>query len=466
MVLSNCKLYFEGIMLYRKRSYDISQWITSGEKTALLVTGARQTGKTFLVRKCLEDQKKDYVEFNFIEHPEIPNMFSELEGMGASEILTRLSILSNHPLRKGETIIFFDEIQEYKEIATLIKFLVDEGSFRYILSGSLLGIELKGIRSTPVGYMRSIELFPLDLEEFFIALGISDSALEMLHSSFDDCIPVTEAVHKRLMNSFRNYMVVGGMPEAVQSFVNDSDFNKVMDIHNTIIPGYINDFSKYETENRRLRLRKIYDLIPAELASKNKRYLFNDLDRNYRPENYEASFEWLVNAGVAIPVYNVTEPRIPLLLNEKTNLFKLFMSDVGLLTTRYGKASVLSFLGGNYNLNCGAMYENFVAQELHAHGLDGYYFNSKKQGEVDFIVEYNLQAVPIEVKSGKDYQIHSALNNILSNRDYGIKKAFVLCNDNVKTNGPICYMPIYMSMFITDEKTSLPLAEEYKLTDI
>lgn len=453
-------------MLYRKRSKDISQWILSKEKTALLVTGARQTGKTFLIRQCLKEQGKQYVEFNFIERPEIPKMFKELEDMGSNQILTRLSVLSDRPLVKGETIIFFDEIQEYKDIATLIKFLVEDGSFRYILSGSLLGVELKGIRSTPVGYMKSIDLFPMDLEEFYIAMGLSNDAFEMLRSAFHNCKPITETIHNRLMNSFNYYMIVGGMPAAVQSFVDDSDINKVMEIHNTIILGYINDFSKHETENRRLRLRKIYDLIPAELASTNKRYVFNDLDRNFRPEKYDASFEWLVNSGVVIPVYNVTEPRIPLLLNEKSNLFKLFMSDVGLLTSQYGKATVLSFLSGNNNINCGAMYENYVAQELHAHGFNGYYFNSKKQGEVDFIIEYNLQAVPIEVKSGKDYQIHSALNNILSNQEYGIKKAFVLCNDNVRTEGPICYLPIYMSMFIINDDAKLPTPENQKLSDI
>lgn len=453
-------------MLFRKRSKDITRWLASEEKTALLVTGARQTGKTFLIRECLKAQEKDYIEFNFIERPEIPKMLKELEDMGATEILTRLSIMSDRPMVKGKTIIFFDEVQEYKEIATLIKFLVDEGSYRYILSGSLLGVELRGVRSTPVGYMRILELFPMDLEEFFIALGLSDDALNMLQTSFLEQKPITEAVHKRLMNSFRNYMVVGGMPAAVQSFVDNSDFNAVMDIHNSIIPGYKIDFSKYEKEDKRLKLGKIYDLIPAELAAKNKRYVFNDLDRNFRPEKYDASFEWLVNAGVAIPVYNVTEPRIPLLLNEKSNLFKFFMSDVGLLSSQYGKATVLSFLNENSNINYGAMYENFVAQELHAHGFKGYYFNSKKQGEVDFIIEYNLKAVPIEVKSGKDYQIHSALNTILSNREYEIDKAIVLCNDNVKTEGPITYMPIYMSMFIKNDDIKLQPSYQQSLTDI
>lgn len=453
-------------MLFRKRSKDIINWLNSTEKTALLVTGARQTGKTFLIRECLKSQKQDYIEFNFIERPEIPKMFKELEDMGAAEILTRLSFMSDRPLIKGKTVFFFDEVQEYKEIATLIKFLVDEGSFRYILSGSLLGVELRGIRSTPVGYMRYIEMFPLDLEEFFIALGLSDTAFEMLQTSFREQKPITEAVHKKLMNSFRNYMVVGGMPAAIQSFVDNSDLNAVMDIQNSIIPGYKIDFSKYEKEDKRLKLGKIYDLIPAELAAKNKRYVFNDLDRNFRPENYDASFEWLINAGVAIPVYNVTEPRIPLLLNEKSNLFKLFMSDVGLLSSQYGKATVLAFLSGNTNINYGAMYENFVAQELHAHGFKGYYFNSKKQGEVDFVIEHNLKAVPIEVKSGKDYQIHSALNNILSNRKYGIEKAIVLCNDNVKTDGPISYMPIYMSMFIKNDDVKLPSFSNLSLSGI
>ena len=453
-------------MLFRKRSEDIKKWITEKEKTALLVSGARQTGKTFLIRECLKELKISYVEFNFIERPDVVRLFSESKDLGAKDILVGLSFLSDKPMKKGETIIFFDEIQEYKEIATLIKFLVDEGSFRYILSGSLLGVELKGIRSTPVGYMKAVQMFPLDLEEYYMAMGLSEQALELLRTSYNEARAIPEAIHNRLMRGFMNYMIVGGMPQAVQSFVDDSDYSKVMDIHNTIIPGYGNDFSKYETEDKKLRLRKIYDLIPAELATKNKRYVFNNLDRNFRPENYESSFEWLVSAGVAIAVYNITEPKIPLMLNSKSNLFKLFMSDVGLLTTRYGKATIKSILDGNTTLNCGAMYENFVAQELNSHGFAPYYFNSKKQGEVDFVIEKNLQAVPIEVKSGKDYQIHSALNNILSDRNYGIKKAIVLCNDNLKVNGPVTYLPIYMTMFIKKDGEVLPKAEKLSLSDI
>ena len=340
-------------------------------------------------------------------------------------------------------------------IVTKIKFLVQEGSYRYVLSGSLLGVELTGLKSAPVGYLRSIEMYPMDFYEFTKALNIKDSTLKILEDAFNDEHEVDEFIHNRMIEAFKTYLLVGGMPEAVVSYVENGDYNKILGIHNKIIEQYKVDFTKYEIE-KRLTLIKTYELIPSELSDKNKRYIISDINEDAKFDRYENSFNWLIDAGVAIPTYNVSEPRLPIELNKKSNLFKLFLSDIGLLTSLYGKTTQLAIMNNDKSLNAGAIYENVVAQELNSHGYKCYYFNSHKQGEVDFLIEYRDKILPIEVKSGKDYLKHNALNNILDNRDYGIEKAFVLSNANVLKKDKIIYYPVYMLMFIDKNNEENP----------
>ncbi len=451
-------------MLWRKKQKDIIDWIHYDHK-ALLITGARQIGKTYIIREMLKQEKCDYVEFNLIEQSEIIEVLKTVSKNNSQVFLERLSIATDHKLVKGKTIIFFDEIQEYKEIVTKIKFLVEDGSFKYIFSGSLLGVELTNIKSAPIGYLNIIEMCPLDLEEYLIALNIKRETLDKLYESFKEKKMIDNFIHEKMLEAFRNYLVIGGMPEAVDSYIKYHDFNKICNIHFNIIKQNKMDFSKYEKE-KKLKLKKVYDLIPAELAEKNKRYIFKDIDKNIKYDRYENSFNWLIDAGVAIPIYNITEPRLPLIINKKSNLFKLFLSDVGLLTSLYGKTTQMAILNQNNSLNCGAIYENVVAQELNTHGYDGYFFNSHQQGELDFVIEYNDCVLPIEVKSGKNYQTHRALDNVTSNKSYGIKEAFVFSNGNISMKGNIVYYPIYMIMFIDKELVQTPKLEKIDLSDI
>lgn len=451
-------------MLWRKCQKEIIDWIKNDQK-ALLLTGARQIGKTYIIRNTLKEENCDYVEFNLIEQPELIQLFDDVSKNNCQSFLQRLTIATNHKLIKGKTIIFIDEIQKCKSIITKIKFLVEDSSFKYILSGSLLGVELVGLKSAPVGYMNTIKMYPMDFEEYLIALNIKQETINLIKQNFNNITKVDDFIHNKLMEAFRNYLVVGGMPEAVQSYINNGDLNKVTKIHLNIIEQYKVDFSKYEKEEK-LKLIKTYELIPSELADKNKRYTFSNLDPNLKFNRYENSFNWLIDAGVALPVYNITEPRLPIEMNKKSNLFKLFLSDIGLLSSLYGKTTKLAILSNNNSLNCGAIYENVIAQELYSHGFKEYYFNSHKQGELDFVVEYEDYICPIEVKSGKDYTKHSALNNVISNRDYKIKKAFVLSNDNVSQSGNIIYLPIYMIMFIDNTLENLPTLKALDLSDL
>jgi len=359
---------------------------------------------------------------------------------------------------------------------------VEYGRFRYIMSGSLLGVELTGLSSAPVGYMERLEMYPLDFEEFLQIYHISDAVMKILRKAYTERTPVDEVIHKRMLELFREYLVIGGMPAAVDLFRESGDINAVMREHQAIIDLYKLDFTQYEAEDRKLILTNTYELIPAELSEKNKRFKVADIDKNLRYERMVDSFVWLWKAGVAIPVFNVTEPAAPLLANKKNSLFKLFLSDVGLLTTMYGSVTKLKILNDDSDLNKGGIYENAVTTELVSKGIQPYYYNSKKHGEIDFVTEDGEGIVPIEVKSGKDYKRHSALTwfmgasagektgeAITPEAPFGdsddpgaegqgkkIRTAFVLSNANVEVVGDIVYLPVYMLLFATREEVEFP----------
>ena len=385
-------------MIVRNIEAELRRFFQSHEKKALLVTGARQVGKTYIIEALGRQAFSSFVRINFIENKQARSLFEGAEDSDA--LLLRLSALAEEELIPGQTLIFLDEVQECKEIVTAIKFLVEEGSYRYILSGSLLGVDLRDIRSVPVGYMDVLEMYPLDLAEFAQANGVAPRVLDALRESFETKTPVDPVIHEKMMELFRLYLIVGG------------------------------------------------------LNAKNKRFILKDLHDNFKFDRFRNSFLWLKDAGVALPTYSVKDPVSPLLLTKTANLFKLFLSDVGLLSAMYMDGIQLKILNREQDINFGSVYENAAAQELKAHGFDLYYFNSKKQGEVDFLVERTGQVLPLEIKSGKDYTKHAALNNLLENPAYAIPEAYVFHNGNVNVNGKITYYPIYLMMFL--EHPQLP----------
>lgn len=418
-------------------------------KKALLITGARQIGKTYIIRECLREKYSSVIEINFIENDDAKKLFSDFKE--TKDFLLRLSTITDKELIKGETVIFLDEVQECKEIVTAIKFLVEEGSYQYVLSGSLLGVELKDVRSVPVGYMSVFEMYPMDFEEFCMANHVSKVILDNLKECFTRELPVDELIHEKMMELFRLYLIVGGMPRPVQKYVDTNNLQYVMEEQRQIVKQYKQDIAKYDPANK-LYLEDIFDLIPSELNNKNKRFILKNLNENFKFSRYENSFIWLKDAGVALPVFCASEPVIPLLLSKSTNLFKLFLSDVGLLASMYADGIQLKILMKEVNMNFGAIYENVVAQELKCHGFDLYYYNNNRLGELDFVVEYKGDILPIEVKSGKSYERHAALSNCMENPRYDIKKAFVFCNENVKVKDKVIYYPIYMIIFLQKEE--------------
>ena len=435
--------------MYRKDSIIIEEWLKRSDK-ALLVTGARQIGKTWLIRE--EIAKSGYCKFevNFIDQPDLVDYLNVK--MSANEFLVKLKMIMPEDCKPQETVVFFDEIQKCPEIVTKIKFLVEEGSFKYVMSGSLLGVELKGITSVPVGYLTVLRMYPMDFEEFMIANNVSKTTLEMLKAKFETCQPVDEFIHQKLLSLFFIYLIVGGMPDAVKIYIATKDIREVDKVQRDIVTLYKEDFSQYESEDKKLKLISIYDIIPAELNKQNKKFVFTMLDKELKFDRYENSFLWLKDAGVALPVYNVEAPVIPLKASKSSNVFRLFSNDTGLLTSAYPAETKLELINKNSEVNNGAHFENAVAQQLTANGLEPYFCKKKNIGELDVLVEMDGKVVPIEVKSGKAYKAHKSLDNFMKISDYHIEKAYVLSVANMEQEGSVVYLPIYMCYLLKERK--------------
>ena len=435
-------------MLRREITTKIKEHLTGDKKNALLIDGARQVGKTYIIRAILNEISADYVEINFIENKNAKELFSDFND--TTDILNRISVLTDKELKKGKTIIFFDEVQEVKELVTAIKFLVEEGSYKYILSGSMLGVELQDIKSQPVGYLDEIKMYPMDFTEFIMSLGIKNDTIEIIKDCFKNGKKVDEVINDKLLKLFRLYCIVGGMPAVVSRYIETNDLNEVLNEQRNIMLKYREYIVKY-VDKEKIHIKAIFDNIPSELNKANKRFIYSNIGKNFRFNREHNNFVWLTDAGVANACFVVDELKVPLKLSKATNLFKLYQSDVGLLVSTYNKALQKSIVNNEDDINYGAIYENAVSQLLTAHGFELYYYNNKKRGELDFVLEYNDAVYIMEIKSGKTYNRHRALSNVVGENLYGIKEGYVFGNCNVYKDGNIQYYPIYMVDLIRSE---------------
>lgn len=445
-------------MLERKLYSRLTAWKNSEKKKAFCIIGARQIGKTTLVREFARNSYKYFAEINFITDPKASDIFRET--FDVETIITNLTAYLRKPLVPGETLIFFDEIQKCPQVRTAIKFLVEDGRFDYVESGSLLGVNFQDVPSFPVGFEEIHEMYPMDFEEFAIANGVQQETLSYLHDCFHSLKAVSESVHETMKKLFYAYIVVGGMPEAVQIFVDTHDVGKVINFQNSILSQYRLDIAQYAGNDDKIKIKAIFDSIPAQLDDKNRRFIVTSLKPSARLNRYENSFKWLTDAGVALACYNTSIPQPALKLNEKRNLFKLYMNDTGLLCAACMENIQFDILSGNVGLNLGSILENVMAQQIKANGFPLYYFDSKKYGELDFVVQNGLQIDLIEVKSGKDYRRHPALNKVLSVSDWKFKNAYVLCQDNIDRQDGITYLPWYLAMFL--KPAQIPESMIYK----
>lgn len=437
-----------GIMLERMIEKKLLEWKNEEKHRALLITGARQIGKTYIVRQFAKKNYQCFVEINFILDGAAVSIFDDVSDVNM--IITNLTAYAGKKLIPGKTLIFLDEIQECPQARTAIKFLVDDGRFDYVESGSLLGVKYKEVKSYPVGYETIIQMYPLNFQEFLYANGVTDDTISYLRDAYDRKIPVSASVHKTMIQLFQYYMIVGGMPDVVQTFVDTHDIGQVVEVQKSILELYRQDISKYARDDK-AKIKEIFDRIPAELSEKNKRFVLANISKSARMERYENSFLWLKDAGVALPCYNVSEPVVPLAISEKHNLFKLFLADTGLLCAASLENVQFEILRGNLDVNLGSILENIYAQILTANGFTLRYFDKKGKCELDFLIQKGDKIYPIEIKSGNSYKSHASLDFALQNKTWDLTQGYVFCLGNVETNGKIIYFPWYMAMFFQQD---------------
>lgn len=446
-------------MLYRKMEALIEAHLTSDSQKILLIDGARQVGKTYLIRYVGQKLFENFIEINLVEDSLGDRLFAETRTV--EDLYLQISMLAGERMKQKEnTLIFLDEIQAYPHLLTLLKFLSQDGKFTFIASGSLLGVTLSQTTSIPMGSIRKVRMFPLDFEEFLYANGMSRMAVSAMRKKFEKREVLDEATHNKMMDFFRKYLLVGGLPDAVNSYLSDHNIQLVREIQREIHDYYAADASKYD-EEKKLKIRRIYDLIPSNMENKKKRVVAKRIEgkKGKRFGDYQDEFDYLVSAGIALNVRAISTPVFPLLESSGKNLLKLYLNDVGILTGLLYGNNIRAVLSDQTSVNLGSVYESVVASELIAHGYQLFYYDNRTKGEVDYLIDdyESLSAVPIEVKSGKDYTVHSALNTFVQNEDYHIKKAFVVSNERkVTTQGKVTYLPIYDIMFFqnapADEK--------------
>lgn len=437
-------------MISRKITSRLEEFYNEGGKSALLIDGARQVGKTYIIEEFGRTHYESVVKIDFVKMKGAIGLFQDVED--EKEIISRISAFSQKPLIEGKTLIFLDEIQKCPEAVTYLKYLVrDDRRYHYILSGSLLGVELRNIRSVPVGVLDEERMYPLDFEEFVLANGENPQLIEAARNAWESRKPLAKPLHERLRKLFRFYLVVGGMPAAVQVYLDTKDIRLVLREQKKILVDYRKDIAQYDEQNA-MRIREVFDRLAPELNKKNKRFYADSVSEGGRFDRLEDEFLWLKESGVGIPVYNVDEPRGPLKLAEKPNFFKLFMNDVGLLSAMYMGGIQVKILNGETEINFGCIYENAVAQELTAHGFAPTYYNSSAHGEIDFVVERDGRILPIEVKSGKHYKRHRALAHMMDEPEFGLSSAVVFDDDALGTEGGVFYAPIYMMMFLEQKR--------------
>lgn len=435
-------------MLERKAKTQFESWLALSPNKALLVKGARQVGKSYLIGAFASDAFEHVVVFDLVADTSVRDSF--LAAKSADDLLMRMTIAATEPMVAGKTVVVIDEVQRCPNVVTFIKYLVQRGDFRYILAGSLLGVELEGIDSLPVGYVEQVQMYPLDFEEFCWANGVASAVFDMLRDCLEQEKELPDYLYDRLISLFRQYVVVGGMPDAVNAFLATRNIDEVRKIHQDLHALYHDDIAKYAPPELRLVIRDIYDLIPSEVGSRNKRFKLSSIEGVKRFSQVTDHFLWLSEAGVALPVYNVSAPVAPLLIGEQRNLFKLFYLDTGMLMSSYSKKVAQGVFDGaaegSFGMNMGAAFEGFVAQELKAHGFRLRYFTSKKIGELDFVEETLAgDVLAIEVKSGKRYRSHAALDNALATKGYGIDRALVFAESNLFRDGDVLYLPVFMA---------------------
>lgn len=439
-------------MLKRKIQSYLEDYLKSDSNKMLIVAGARQVGKSYIIRYMGKQLFPNFVEINMAEDSYGQRIFANAKTL--EDFYLALSTVAGNQLKdKHNTLVFIDEIQAYDHLLSMVKFLKQDDRFTYIASGSQLGITLKETPTVPVGSILVKHMYPLDFEEFLWANGVGEEAISIMESKINRRESLSEALHDRMMDLFKKYLLIGGLPDAVNSFISRKNIVEVREIQQEIHHLYLLDAARYEQESqRKLKIQRIFEMVPSNLENKKKRVVAAKIEekKEARMGDYADEFEYLIHAGITLQVQAISQPSYPIIENSGKNLLKLYLNDVGIFTGILYQEQIQAIMNDIRSINLGSVYEAVVAQELAAHGFRLCYYDNKKLGEVDFLIDdtEHLSVTPIEVKSGKDYYVHSALSNILAIKDYNIQQAFVLNNDReIRIKNGITYLPVYSIMF-------------------
>ena len=446
-----CTIKYSLAMLRRKIQQTLKEYFNSDRNKILIIDGARQVGKSYIVRHEGRAAFPNFVEINMIDDRDGSRVFADVKG--TEDFYVRLSAVAGRRLgTKDNTLVFLDEIQAYPSMLTMLKFLCDEGRFTYVVSGSLLGVTMHKTLSIPGGRILVEHMYPLDFEEFLWANGVGDELIESMRTKFKNGESHSDGLHRHMLELFKTFLLVGGLPQAVNTYLDSQNIYRVRKIHEEIFNLYKEDASQYSMQEK-LQIRRIYDMIPSNMENRKKRLHFNDVEekKGKAARDYEDDIEYLISAGVALEVRAIANPTFPLISSAKKNLLKLYLNDVGLLSYVLFRNNVTAIKDDQLSINLGSVYETVVATELLAHGHTLFYYDNKQKGEVDFLIDDydSLTVLPIEVKSGKDYSTHRALDRFIANPDYRVQSALVLSNEgDSRTENATTYLPIYYIMFL------------------
>ena len=439
-------------MLKRKAYARLIEWKNSSDRKCLMIKGARQVGKTWLVREFGKNEYESYIEINFIIQKQLKAIFNG--DLSTENIFKRMSAaIPNISFIPGKTLIFLDEIQNCGNARTAIKFLTQDGRYDVITSGSLLGLtygengdtEAEEPESVPTGYESFMTLYSLDFEEFLWAEGYNTEIISDLERSFNEGAKIDPFINERFEELFREYIVTGGMPEVVDRYCVNHDFNDALAIQEQILENYRFDISKHAKGAEKQKVRACYDAIPRQLARELKKFQYSTVEKGTTSKKYGGSVQWLIDSSTVNPCYNVHEAYIPLMANCNDAQFKLYINDTGLLCAMYGFETRRAVLDNSIKGSAkGGIYENVIAECLVKRGYKLYYYKPDDDHELEFLIEKDGDVAPVEVKAGNTSTV--SLNNFI--KEYKPRRAFKFINGNAGITGNKVTLPHYMVMFI------------------
>ena len=433
-----------GYMLKRKVIDRLLEWKNKPRKMALLIKGARQTGKTFSILQFARENYPYIVHINFDENPAYRAIFDG--DLDMDTLIKQISLrVPKANMDPGDTLIFLDEIQNCPKAQTALKFITGDGRFDCIATGSLLGIKTKEISSYPVGYVEHLDMYSMDFEEFLWARDVSSQSIDHIKGFFDKKEKVPEAMHERMMELFKEYIVVGGMPRVVQEFADTGNFSPVLKLQRDIVSDYASDIAKYAEGTERVKARSCFYSIPKQLAKDYKKFQYSIVEKKGTGRKYAGSLDWLYEAGIINFCYNLRSPELPLEGNAMNDTFKVYMRDTGLLVAMLEDGSQADIVDGKLGIYKGALYENIIADIFGKLGKKLYYFEYRNQIEIDFFIRRNSQAVAVEVKSAGNTKSKSMTNIILN---HGVKEGIKLSANNICVSKNVVNYPLYMAMFL------------------